>query len=89
MTEKPSTKKPTPAEEKVSGETDKPKRGRKPNVVGQAAAEFKKAQNRLTRAERRAEKVQDVQDELKAAQEAFEAAKKAYEDAFAASLGDA
>lgn len=67
---------------------DKPKRGRKPNVVGQANARFQKARTRLEKAQAKADKVQSVQDELNAAKEEFAAAQEEYRDAFTASLNN-
>ena len=65
---------------------DKPKRGRRPNLVGQANARFQKARTRLDRAQKKADKVQSVQDELDAAKVEFEAAQEEYREAFTASL---
>jgi hypothetical protein len=67
---------------------DKPKRGRKPNVVGQANARFQKAKARLDRAQRKADKVQSVQDELNAAKAEFEDAQREYREAFESSLNN-
>lgn len=67
---------------------DKPKRGRKPNVVGQANARFQKARTRLDRAEKKAAKVQSVNDELAAAKAEFEDAQREYREAFEASLNN-
>ena len=63
-----------------------PRRGRKPNLVGQAYATYVKAQKRLERAERKAEKVVDVLDERDAARDDYETAKNAYEAEFASTL---
>lgn len=78
-----SDENPTPDE---NDGDDKPKRGRKPNVVGQANARFQKARANLTRWEKRKAKIQNIDDELAKAREEFEAAKEEYEAAFRASL---
>jgi hypothetical protein len=65
---------------------NKPKRGRRPNVVGQANARFLKAKARLDKAQKRADKVQSVQDELTEAKAEFETAQREYRAAFEASL---
>lgn len=65
---------------------DKPKRGRRPNVVGQANARFVKARVRLEKAQKKAARVQAVNDELKAAETEFEEAQAEYRTAFEASL---
>jgi len=77
---------PVSEENVVAVDEDKPKRGRKPNVVGQANARYQKAIARLKKAEAKAAKVQSVQDELNAAKAEFEESKEAYEAAFRASL---
>lgn len=77
---------PAVSEEVETPETDKPKRGRKPNVVGQANARFQKARTRLDRAEKKAAKVQSVNDELAAAKAEFEDAQREYREAFESSL---
>lgn len=77
------------SDENETPETDdKPKRGRKPNVVGQANARFQKARARLDRAEKKAAKVQSVNDELAAAKAEFEDAQREYREAFEASLNN-
>lgn len=74
------------SDENETPNEDKPKRGRKPNVVGQANARFQKARARLARAQKKADRVQSVQDELEAAQAEFDAAQEEYREAFEASL---
>lgn len=76
-----------PAVSETTETTEAPKRGRKPNVVGQANSAFLKAVARLDRAKKKAAKVQSVQDELNAAQAEYDETKAAYETAFRASLG--
>lgn len=85
----PTPEGPAPvSDENATPETDesKPKRGRRPNVVGQANARFQKARARLDRAQKKADKVQSVQDELDAAKAEFEDAQREYREAFTASL---
>jgi cell division septum initiation protein DivIVA len=88
VTEAPEGPAPVSDENATPENDDTPKRGRKPNVVGQANARFQKAKARLDRAQRKADKVQSVQDELDAAKAEFEAAQQEYREAFEASLNN-
>jgi predicted transcriptional regulator len=85
--EVPAQEEVPPVSDDNTPETEAPKRGRKPNVVGKANAEFLKARARLDKAQKRADKVQSVQDELDAAKAEYAEKKAAYETAFRASLG--